>query len=91
MIQLNDDNDPLLFCVTIPSGQIVLQYMEVLAYAQARMSEAGQDAAQAGLHDIVAAIRAASRTKDVAAAASDHELKAVWLRVTKAVESAGNG
>lgn len=87
MIELNDDNDHLLFSVTMPSGRLILQYMEVLAYAQSNL----KPDAQAELADIVSAIRTTARTKEVAAAASDHELKAAWVRITKAVETAGNG
>lgn len=86
MIELTDDNDPYLFSIRIPAGQLILQYMEVLSCLQ----ESLRDSTQPTNADIIAAVRKASRTREVALAAQDYEITAAWLRITKAVEAAGN-
>lgn len=87
MIELNADNDPMLFAVTIPAGQLIVQYMEVIATIHAGMSPDTEPKSE----EIVAAIRKASRTPEVAAAASDAHLIAAWARMSQRVASAGNG
>lgn len=85
MIELNDDNDPLLFAVTLPNGRLICQYMEVVATVQALAPNNGEP----GVDVMVEAIRKSSRTPDVAAAANASHLIAAWHRMTKAMEAAG--
>jgi len=84
MIDLNDQNDPLLFKVTIPSGDLIVQWTEVVAALAPQASE------NPGVGDVAAAIRKVARTPDVAASATDEILFAVFARIGKAVERAGN-
>jgi hypothetical protein len=84
MIDLNDQNDPLLFKVTVPSGDLIVQWTEVIAALAPQASEAP------GVGDVAAAIRKVARTPDVAASATDEILFAVFARIGKAVERAGN-
>jgi hypothetical protein len=86
MIDLNDENDPMLFAVNVPAGRLVVQYMEVLATVQAGMTP-GSDPTTA---QVATGIREASRTPDVAAASSDAILMAAWHRMTTAVQKQGN-
>jgi hypothetical protein len=87
MIDLNDDNDPMLFSVQLPTGdRLVVQYMEVMAELQ---SFAG-DAANPDISLVLRAIRSAARTKAVASTASDASLVAAWYRMTDAVNRQGN-
>lgn len=86
MKELDDNNDPMLFGMTLPCGRIVVQYMEVLAAVQAVMP----DGAEPKTSDIVNAIRQTSRTPEIAALASDAMLVAAWHRMTVAIEKAGN-
>ena len=86
MIDLSDDNDPMLFAISLPQGKLVLQFMEVVAHIQATQNPATEPTPES----IVAAIRKASRTPEVAGAVPDHVLIAAWHRVNKAVEAAGN-
>ena len=86
MIDLNDDNDPMLFAITVPQGKLIVQYMEILTVVQAACG--GKEPTTA---DIIAAIRSCARTADVAAAAPDHVLLAAWARMSTAVQNAGNG
>lgn len=85
MIELNDDNDPQLFAITLPSGRLVLQYMEVGAVLNAIAGTNTPTAEQ-----VVRAVREAARTKDVAAAATDAELFAAFERVSRRVQQSGN-
>lgn len=87
MIELNDDNDPMLFSVTLPMGRLIVQYMEVLSHIHAGMSPE----AQPSTAEIADGIRKASRTPDVAAAAPDAMLIAAWARMSARVTQAGNG
>jgi hypothetical protein len=87
MIDLNDDNDPMLFAVNTPNGQLIVQYMEVVANLQHVMVN-GQDPTPA---DICAAIRSTSRTPAVASTASDAVLFAAWHRMSTRVNEKGNG
>lgn len=87
MIDLSDDNDPMLFAVTIPNGRLIVQYMEILAAVQARV---GSDA-QPDVANVVSAMREHSRTPEVAKAATDAVLVAAWHRMTAAVTKSGNG
>jgi hypothetical protein len=84
MIDLNDQNDPLLFKVTVPSGDLIVQWTEVIAALAPQASETP------GVGDVAAAIRKVARTPDVAANATDEILFAVFARIGKAVERAGN-
>ena len=86
MIDLNDDNDPMLFAITLPQGKLIVQYMEVLTGVQAACN-----GVEPSTKDIIAAIRLCARTQDVASAAPDHVLLAAWARMTTAVQNAGNG
>jgi len=86
MINLSDDNDPMLFAVSLPQGTLILQFMEVAA-AIAASQRPDAEPTQA---DVLAAIRTASRTPDVAGALPDNVLIAAWHRINKAVETAGN-
>jgi hypothetical protein len=84
MIDLNSDNDPLLFKVELPNGALIVQWNEVLA-ALAPKAEANP-----GVSDVAAAIRKVARTPDVAAAASEEALFAAFARMGRAVQHAGN-
>jgi len=86
MIEFNDDNDPMLFAMTVPAGRLIVQYMEVLATAQAGMV----NGAEPNIQQIAEAIRSASRTPDVAKASTDAHLIAAWHRMTLAVQKQGN-
>lgn len=87
MIDLNDENDPMLFSITLPNGKLIVQYMEVISTVQAIIS----GSAEPGIPEICRAIRESSRTPDVAKNATDAVLTAAWARMTQAVNSAGNG
>lgn len=87
MIDLNDENDPQLFAVTIPSGRLILQYMEVVAGLRCIVTEGTEPT----VPQIARAVRESARTKDVAASAGDAELFAAFLRVQARVSAAGNG
>jgi hypothetical protein len=87
MIDLTEDNDPMLFCVQIPSGKLIVQYMETLATLQ----DAAGLQEQPSVPQIAKAIRDSARTKEVAAEASDAVLIAAWHRMTARVQAAGNG
>lgn len=89
MIDLNDENDPMLFAITLPTGRLVLQFMEVVAEINAIMP-AGQDKeAQVPTELLCRAIRKVARNPAVAANAPDHQLVAAWGRMSQAVESSG--
>jgi len=87
MIDLSEDNDPMLFAVGLPCGRLVVQYMEILATVQASV----QGGVEPSTNDVVKAIRESSRTPDVAQAATDAMLVAAWHRMTTKVSTAGNG
>jgi hypothetical protein len=84
MIDLNEDNDPLLFRVQIPSGALIVQWTEVCAAAQPT-----SDAAP-NMQSLAAAVRKVSRTPDVAAQATDEVLVAVCERIARAIKTSGN-
>lgn len=86
MIELNDDNDPYLFAITLPSGRIVMQYMETLVALRASCPEGREPT----IEETARAIREAARTKDVAAGATDAELFAAWVRMHAKVNELGN-
>ena len=87
MVNLTNDNDPMLFSVELPNGErLVLQFMEIFADLQTQMGTAEPTTAQ-----VISTIRRMSRTPDAAASASDAVLMAVWHRVSTAVGQAGNG
>jgi len=87
MIELNDDDDTMLFAVTIPTGRLVIQYMETLTALQEDIGLKEQPT----VAQIAAAIRRSSRTPDVAKDATDAHLIAAWQRMTTRVQAAGNG
>jgi hypothetical protein len=87
MIDLNDDNDPMLFAVNTPNGQLIVQYMEVVASLQSVMTDSKEPTPS----DICNAIRSNSRTHSVASLASDAILFAAWHRMTMRVNEKGNG
>lgn len=82
MIDLNSDNDPLLFRAELPSGVIILQFHEIIA------AIGKKDEYQ--LSDVTAAIRKVARTPEVAAAATDEQLFGLFVRIKNAAERAGN-
>lgn len=84
MIDLNDQNDPLLFKVTLPGGDLIVQWTELIATLAPKADQ------NPGVGEVAAAIRKVSRTPEVAAAATDATLFAVFARIGKAVESSGN-
>jgi hypothetical protein len=86
MINLSDEDDPMLFGLTLPQGQLVVQYMEVLAMLQTKVA-AGTDPTTA---QIVECLRESSRTPEVAVKAPDHVLLAAWARMSNRVQAAGN-
>lgn len=87
MIELNDENDPMLFAVTLPTGRLVVQYMEVLSTIHATMNPDAQPTQS----EIADGLRRSSRTPEVAASASDAMLVAAWARMSARVSAAGNG
>lgn len=86
MINLSDEDDPMLFALTLPGGQLVVQYMEVLALLQAKIPT-GTEPTPA---QIVEGVREAARTPDVAKQAPDHVILAAWARMSTRVQAAGN-
>jgi hypothetical protein len=87
MIDLNDENDPLLFCVTLPCGKLIFQFAEV-GIAIQEETAAGATPTTAS---IAAAIRKVARTKDTAEAATPEQIVAAFSRASDAVERAGKG
>jgi len=85
-IELTDEDDPMLFAVTVPAGRLVFQFNEVTATLQAISPPQGQP----GLPEIARALRESSRTLDVAAASSEAQLFAAYARAAKRVDTAGN-
>lgn len=85
MIELNDENDPMLFALTLPSGRLIMQYMEIGAVLQGIAGTATPTFEQ-----VVRAVREGARTKDVAASAPDAELFAAFERVARRVQQSGN-
>jgi hypothetical protein len=86
MIEMNENDDPMLFSVGIPTGRLIVQYMEVAATMQALVSQGETPNNQ----HIVRAIREASRTPEVAKIATDAMLIAAWQRIHTRVATAGN-
>lgn len=90
MIDLNDENDPMLFSIALPNGKLVLQFMEVIAEINATMPAGTDKEAQIPPELLCKAIRKVARTPAVAAInAPDHQLVAAWGRMVQAVESSG--
>lgn len=87
MQTLDDDNDPMLFAVTVPNGKLIVQYMEVLTAVQASLPSGTTEPTP---QMILAAIRSTARTLDVAKEATDPVLMAAWLRMTNKVQASGN-
>lgn len=85
MIELTNDNDPLLFSVTLPIGNLICQYMEVVVTIQAICPTSSEPTADM----VVQAIRKSSRTPEIAAAANDEWIISAWHRMTKALEASG--
>ena len=85
MIELNNENDPLLFSITIPSGRLVLQWHECIAVLQ-KMNITGEPS----LKHVVDAVRSAARTPEVAKESSDEALFAAFARIATAAEKSGN-
>jgi len=84
-INLTDDDDPLLFNLSLPEGQLVLQWAEVLAALQKANVTGAPEVGQ-----VADAIRRVARSKDVAACCSDERLFAAFARIGKAAEASGN-
>lgn len=84
MIDLNEDNDPLLFRVQIPTGSLIVQWTEVCAAAQ--QSNEGKPTVK----DLADAVRKVSRTPEIAAGATDEVLVAACERIARAIKNAGN-
>lgn len=89
MIDLNDENDPILFAIALPNGKLVLQFMEVISEIHATMPAGTDKEAQIPTDLLCKAIRRVARTPLVAANAPDHQLVAAWGRMAQAVESSG--
>lgn len=85
MIDLTENDDPMLFRLQTPAGALVMQWNEVIAC----LSKLGTQA-EPSVADVAAAIRKVSRTPEVAAGCSDEILFAAFARVSKAVDQAGN-
>ena len=85
-IELTDEDDPMLFAVTVPAGRLIFQFNEVTVTLQAISPPQGQP----GLPEIARALRESSRTPDVAAASSEAQLFAAYARAAKRVDTAGN-
>jgi len=85
MIDLNDENDPLLFSVSVPNGRLICQYMEVVATVQA----ISPNGTEPNTDIVIRAIRQSSRTPEVAREARDEWLIAAWHRMTTAMEASG--
>lgn len=86
MVNLNNDNDPMLFSVELPSGdRLILQFMEVFADLQTQVGTTEPTPPQ-----VLAAIRRAARTPEVAASATDPVLLAAWHRISTVVGTQGN-
>lgn len=86
-IELTEDDDPLLFAVTIPAGRLVFQFNEVTATLQAIMG--GNE--QPGMAELARAMRESCRSPQVAKEATDAQLFAAYARAAQRVEQAGNG
>lgn len=84
MIDLNDNDDPLLFGADIGGGKLIFQYTEVVAALGGMVKE------QPEVADVARAMRKAARTPEVAQATSDEKLFALFVRVAKMVEKQGN-
>jgi hypothetical protein len=86
MIELNDDNDPMLFAVTLPSGErLILQYMEVVTNLSLVVGN-GTDPTPA---QIASAIRDSARVK-LTLDNTDAHLMAAWHRISAQVANSGN-
>jgi hypothetical protein len=85
-IELTENDDPMLFAVSLPNGRLVFQFNEVTATLQA--INGGQNP---GVPELARAMREASRTADVAKDATDAQLFAAYARAAQRVEQAGNG
>lgn len=84
MIDLNDEDDPLLFRVQVPAGGLIMQWNEVLA----ALAKPGQQ--EPTVQDVAAAIRKVARTPEIASQTPEEILFAAFARMSKAVERAGN-
>ena len=85
MIELTNENDPLLFCVTMPDdSRLVVQWNECLASIQ-KMNIEGEPSVE----QISQALRSSARTKDIAARSSDESLFAVFARIVEALDKTG--
>jgi hypothetical protein len=85
-VELSDNDDPMLFAVTVPAGRLVFQFNEVTATLQAVIPTNGQ----AGVTEIARALREGCRTPDVAKDSTDAQLFAAYARAAKRVDEAGN-
>ena len=86
MIELKDEDDPMLFAVTLPSGRLVVQYMECIATLKAFV----RDESAPMLEEIARAVRESARTPEVARNAPDPHLFAAFMRIQDRVTHAGN-
>jgi hypothetical protein len=84
MIDLNDNDDPLLFAADVGHGKLIFQYTEVVAALGGLVKD------QPEVADVVRAMRKASRTPEIAAETPDEKLFALFVRVAKLVEKQGN-
>jgi hypothetical protein len=84
MIDLTEDNDPMLFRIQIPTGSLIVQWTEVCAAAQPSGN------AQPTVADLASAVRKVTRTPDVAAKATDEVLVAVCERIARTLKHSGN-
>lgn len=84
MIDLNDNDDPLLFAADLGTGKFIFQYTEVVA------ALGGISKDQPEVRDVAVAMRKMSRTPEIAAQITDEKLFALFVRVAKMVEKQGN-
>ncbi len=85
-VELSDNDDPMLFAVSVPAGRLVFQFNEVTATLQAILPPNGQS----GVAEIARALREGCRTPEVAKASTDAQLFAAYARAAKRVDEAGN-
>lgn len=87
MIELNDDNDPMLFCIGFPQGRLICQLHEVVSFLESSVPQGGTPTKA----HVIDAIRKTSRTPDVALALPDEMLFAAYTRMCVHAEKSGKG
>ncbi len=84
MIDLTAADDPMLFRIELPTGELIVQWNEILACM------AGKSNPEPSVQDVAAAIRKVARTPAAAQEASDEVLFAAFARIGQAVNRLGN-